>query len=994
MHYLRKKFIILCLFFLFKLIISQETDSCNCSRNLHTAQIKCLVESTNINSPSCTVTFGQADDVISQAHTRCIEKNVFATEGDHPGQLRKIVVFCTAPYPLRLSFDGMMPHQSIGIANYRYANPEFENQTLSKFIVSMDVEPEITGRYSIFPQNGFSDRMGGTVDFYIFAENGRFGPYLLNEGKILRPIFTSNALILPCRPFKRTTNILVTKNNAAFTDYDQFDTKLGFVINLTANRPISSLIGEYQCLVNDLMDGMGSKVTIIVSSADFNSTMEMIPPLEEVPSLENLDLNLNVTGKWAVCLSEDKSRKYYRLVNMRSRNPLESSMKTLCFAGDAECLGKREGSFSRCHASPRICKAVDFKEGGGIISCFHRNSKTVKEPHNYILGLDGKTYLNPDTRSVPIQALMGLKAVGNKTSTFYTDIEYSFTCTAVSYLFAQPLMIDVLLSNGTRIPISPRNPLDATNTKEIYDISSTNIVFNNYKVEAKLTFESATVTKVVCSAFIWDLEETLDHILLVDVQKSLSPRFSENFRSAEFIRGQTNELECDTEALPEPAFEWEKDGVKIEGETSPKLIISNTSDKNVGMYSCRAINELGRAEKLFHVNVVDAASNGPGLLVTVGVPIGIVLIATIVCGLLIKYYRKTRTGLTQAEIEEFFKGIKTTDVQKTKEGENEYVSVISGMPYTKEYEVSDGKFNIDETSLLGSGAYGLVYKGSLDGRNIAVKTLKRNADVNYLRSLLTELKVMIYLNEHPNIVNLVGANTKHLDKGIVYVLVELCPLGNLETHLKNNRQNFVNEMCDYLNNPLGASVGSSSSIRPLNTSNLLKWSVQIASAMQYLEMKHVIHGDLATRNVLLQDNDTAKLSDFGLSRKLYEYSDYVKQSKEPLPWRHMSLESLKDLHFSSKSDVWAFGVTMWEIFSLGEVPYPGLTWNVEFVRDIENGLRMTKAKFSSIDLFELQLRCWRNEPEERPSFAELKKILEEQLIQIKSKEGGEGCKFY
>lgn len=78
--------------------------------------------------------------------------------------------------------------------------------------------------------------------------------------------------------------------------------------------------------------------------------------------------------------------------------------------------------------------------------------------------------LNPDTRSVPIQALMGLKAVGNKTSTFYTDIEYSFTCTAVSYLFAQPLMIDVLLSNGTRIPISPRNPLDATNTKEIYGL--------------------------------------------------------------------------------------------------------------------------------------------------------------------------------------------------------------------------------------------------------------------------------------------------------------------------------------------------------------------------------------------------------------------------------------------------------------------------------------------------------------------------------------------
>ncbi|KAJ6629276.1 Vascular endothelial growth factor receptor 1 [Pseudolycoriella hygida] len=170
--------------------------------------------------------------------------------------------------------------------------------------------------------------------------------------------------------------------------------------------------------------------------------------------------------------------------------------------------------------------------------------------------------------------------------------------------------------------------------------------------------------------------------------------------------------------------------------------------------------------------------------------------------------------------------------------------------------------------------------------------------------------------------------------------------------------------------------------RYFTTTDLLCWSFQVARGMTYLSSRKVLHGDLAARNILLCNDNVVKICDFGLARSLYKCNNYKKEGGTPLPLKWLALESISDQTFSTLSDVWSFGILMWELFSLGTTPYPGMEANQEFFYKLRKGYRMEKPESATKEVYDLMLQCWSRDPESRPLF----NILEEKLRKVMDNE--------
>ncbi|GAB0098947.1 Tyrosine-protein kinase [Sergentomyia squamirostris] len=252
-------------------------------------------------------------------------------------------------------------------------------------------------------------------------------------------------------------------------------------------------------------------------------------------------------------------------------------------------------------------------------------------------------------------------------------------------------------------------------------------------------------------------------------------------------------------------------------------------------------------------------------------------------------------------------------------------------------------------TVLGEGEFGSVYRGSLTAQEsgaeripVAVKTLHDERCRKNREEFLREANVMIQLRHHC-IVKLIG-----ISKGPPLMMVqELVGLGSMLDHLHQNGET-VTPNCE-----------------------LRLWASQIACGMHYLEMQHFVHRDLAARNILLASRNQAKISDFGLSRALAVDNDYYKASqggKWPIKW--YAPESFNYGTFSHASDVWSFGITLWEMYTLGEPPYGDMK-GVDVIKLIEEGKRLTKPPLCPDDIFERMENCWNYKPKDRPTFRHL-----------------------
>ncbi|KAG7514181.1 tyrosine-protein kinase receptor Tie-1 isoform X2 [Solea senegalensis] len=260
--------------------------------------------------------------------------------------------------------------------------------------------------------------------------------------------------------------------------------------------------------------------------------------------------------------------------------------------------------------------------------------------------------------------------------------------------------------------------------------------------------------------------------------------------------------------------------------------------------------------------------------------------------------------------------------------------------------------------VIGEGNFGQVIKAMIkkDGSKMsaAIKMLKEFASENDHRDFAGELEVLCKLGQHPNIINLIGACE---NRGYLYIAIEYAPYGNLLDFLRKSR---VLET-----DPAFAKEHGTAST--LTSQQLLQFAVDVATGMHYLSDKQFIHRDLAARNVLVGDNLVAKIADFGLSRG---EEVYVKKTMGRLPVRWMAIESLNYSVYTTKSDVWSFGVLLWEIVSLGGTPYCGMTC-AELYEKLPQGYRMEKPKNCDDEVYELMKQCWRDRPYERPPFSQI-----------------------
>ncbi|XP_071800003.1 uncharacterized protein [Asterias amurensis] len=258
--------------------------------------------------------------------------------------------------------------------------------------------------------------------------------------------------------------------------------------------------------------------------------------------------------------------------------------------------------------------------------------------------------------------------------------------------------------------------------------------------------------------------------------------------------------------------------------------------------------------------------------------------------------------------------------------------------------------------VLGNGHFGEVHYGGVmfkgDLYKAAIKKLKENALSADREKFLDELKTMTIHGSHPNLVKILGA-CQH--EGILYVAMEYLSNGDLRCYLRKARS---------MENDGQAS---------LSPQKLLQFALDVAKGMQHLAANGVIHRDLAARNILLDDNLNAKVSDFGLSRG---EDVYVQTSKTRVPTRWLSLESLTHQTYTSMSDVWSFGILLWEIATLGGTPYPGIkTQSLKY--RLQNGYRMPKPGNSDAKIYNLMLKCWQDNPDDRPSFKKLVSVLKQ-----------------
>ncbi|XP_071524542.1 tyrosine-protein kinase TXK isoform X5 [Panulirus ornatus] len=268
----------------------------------------------------------------------------------------------------------------------------------------------------------------------------------------------------------------------------------------------------------------------------------------------------------------------------------------------------------------------------------------------------------------------------------------------------------------------------------------------------------------------------------------------------------------------------------------------------------------------------------------------------------------------------------------------------AGLSHDK-WEIDPSELNLLEE--LGSGQFGVVRHGKLRCLDVAVKMMKEGTMSE--DEFIEEAKVMTQL-KHTNLVQLYGVCSRHRP---IYIVTEYLRYGSLLQYLRSNERSLLN-----------------------NIDILSDMCLQVCAGMAYLENHKFIHRDLAARNCLVGAQNVIKVGDFGLARYVVD-DEYTGSGGAKFPIKWAAPEVLNFMRFSSKSDVWAFGVLMWEVFTCGKMPY-GRMKNAEVVEMVQNGRVLEQPRFCPDYVYTIMRQCWIPSAEMRPSFSDIARSFPDQ----------------